>query len=610
MTEHTIVAVAGIGVLGAACQWFAWRLRLPAILFLLLSGIAVGPVAGWLAPDAVFGDLLFPLVSLAVGVILFEGALTLRFSEIAGLEKVVRRMVTTGLLATWIVIAVAARLLVGLSWELATLFGAIMVVTGPTVIAPMLRTVRPTARVASILRWEGIVIDPVGALLAVLVFQFILSTGGGAAVGQAALDFLSMVVVGSAVGLAAGFLLGEALRRDWIPEYLYNVVTLALVFGAFAGSNVIEAEAGLLAVTVMGIYLANRKGVPVDEILSFKESLSLLLISGVFILLAARLDLDRLRELGWTAVLVFGVVQFVARPLKVLACAWGSALSWRERALLSWIAPRGIIAAAISALFALELERRGFAQADLLVPLTFVVIIGTVVLQSLTAAPIARALRVAEPEPVGFLLVGANRLARMIGKALADHKLPVLLADTQWNAVMQARAAALRVFYGNPTSEHAELALDLAGIGRLLALSGDLHLNALACARFGRDFGAKRVYSVRPGTDAEALVSGGQACVYAFGDDVTLADLNRRLVRGAEVRSVALDESFGFAEFTERNGDRAVPLFAVDPKGRAAIFASGSEPAPAAGWSIIALLDPDAESRVQADSRQSGEKGD
>ncbi|MCC0017442.1 MAG: cation:proton antiporter, partial [Rhodobiaceae bacterium] len=203
MTEHTILTIAGIMALGGACQWLAWRVRLPAILFLLLSGLLIGPVTGWFDPDALLGDLLFPFVSLAVAVILFEGSLTLRFSEIRGLEKVVRRFVTSGVLVTWSVTAMATHWFVGFSWGLALLFGAIMVVTGPTVIVPMLRTVRPNAKIANILRWEGIVIDPIGALLAVLVFEFIVSSEAGGALGQTLLVFLTLIGMGTVIGLAA-----------------------------------------------------------------------------------------------------------------------------------------------------------------------------------------------------------------------------------------------------------------------------------------------------------------------------------------------------------------------------------------------------------------------
>jgi CPA1 family monovalent cation:H+ antiporter len=588
VNEHPIIALAAIGALGAAAQWLAWRVRLPAIVFLLLAGIAVGPVAGWLDPDALFGELLFPLVSLAVGLILFEGALTLRLSEIAGLERVVRRMVGSGALITWAVAATAAHLLAGLPWGVATLFGAIMTVTGPTVIVPMLRTVRPNVRVASVLRWEGIVIDPIGAFLAVLVFQFVLSAGEGGALLGTLWIFAKMTLSGLAVGAALAWLLGEALRRHLVPVYLYNVITLAAVFLALAVSDTLAHESGLLAVTVMGAMLANRKGVPVDEILEFKEHLSLLLIAGLFILLAARLDLDALRALGLASLGVFAAMQFLARPLKVLWSTLGSGLTWPERALLAWIAPRGIVAAAVSGVFAFQLEAQGVEGAGALVPLTFVVIIGTVVLQSFTAGPIARLLGVAEPEPRGLLIVGANPLARAIAKVLVDRKVPVLMTDTQWDSLSRARMLGIRTYFGNPLSEHAEVGLDLAGLGTMVAMSADPHLNALACERLARDLGPNKVYLLKvvPGESRSVASAGGR---YAFGPGASYERMTGDLARGAQFRVTTLTDAFGFEELRARQTDPFLPLFAIDPKGKLRVFATDSQFEPQAGWTVVAM---------------------
>ena len=604
MSENTIALLAGIGVIGGLCQWAAWRLRLPAILFLLLAGILFGPVAGGLDPDKLLGDLLFPFVSLAVSVILFEGSLTLKFSQIAGLEGVVRRFVTTGMLITWAVTTLATRWLVDFSWGIATLFGAIMVVTGPTVIQPMLRTVRPTAKVASILRWEGIIIDPIGALLAVLVYEFLVSAGSGGAFVDTLMVFFRVLLAGTAIGIGIGYLLGEALRRDWLPHYLYNVATLAAVMGAFAASNYMAHESGLLAVTVMGIYLANRKGVPVEEILEFKESLSLVLITGLFILLAARLDLALLQQLGWVSVQVFLVIQFIARPLEVAFVTRGSSLSWRERALLAWIAPRGIVAAAVVALFSLQLEARGFEEAVMLVPLTFVVIIGTVVLQSLTAAPLARVLKVAEPGSGGFLMVGANPLARAIARALTQQAVAVRLTDTLWDNVSRARMAGLKTYYGNPLSEHAENYLDTSGLGRVLALTADEHLNELACTRFKSYFGPKRSFALRVSPVEKGRKSVAVGGMWAFGDRANFVDMSRRLARGAEIRSTNISDAFTFENFTEKYGERATPLFGVDPKGRVEVFTTENLFVPKAGWTVIALIDPSPEgNRRQAENK-------
>jgi NhaP-type Na+/H+ or K+/H+ antiporter len=593
--QYTVLVIAGIGVVTIACQWFAWWVKLPAILFLLLAGILAGPVAGWLQPDELFGDLLFPFVSLSVAVVLFEGSLTLRFAEIRGLEQVVRRMVSSGLLVTWVVVALATYYLLAFPASLAVLFGAIAVVTGPTVIVPMLRTVRPNARISNVLRWEGIVVDPLGALLAVLVFEFIISDRAGAAWGHTLWTFARVVAVGLVFGIGSGYLMGLALRHHRLPEYLHNVAALALVFAVFALSDLVEAEAGLLAVTVMGMWLANMPGVNVGHILDFKESLSLMLISTLFIVLAARLDFSQVQQLGWAAAGVLAIIQFVARPLKVALSTRGSTLSWRERALLGWIAPRGIVAAAVAALFAFKLQAAGYPQAELLVPLTFLVIIGTVVLQSATAGLLARLLGVADPEPRGFLIVGANPIARVIAGALHTRGFATLLCDTSWANVSAARMHGLTAFYGSAVSEYADRRLDLVGLGRLLALSPQQEANVLAVHRYRREFGDKHLYVV--GSDNGAGGSKQSASLpagyIAFGQDVTYGRLSAALAVGADIHETALSENFDFDDYYRRYYKKAIPLFAVDPRGKLHVFAVGRELRPGPGWRLLSLVEPD-----------------
>lgn len=594
--EHMGPLLAAIAIASIACQWIAWRVRLPAILFLLGAGMLAGPVTGLINPDQLFGDLLFPMVSLSVAVILFEGSLTLDLDEIKGLGTVVRRLVTVGAMITWGVVALSAHHLLGFPWDISLLFGALVVVTGPTVIVPMLRTVRPNATVSSILRWEGIVIDPIGALLAVLVYEFILSsTLSEAGWASTLLVFGKVVGVGLILGLTSGYAMGEVLRRHLLPEYLHNLATLALVFGAFSLSNILAHESGLLAVTVMGMVMANMRGVHMREILNFKESLSVLLISGLFILLAARVDFSQFALLGWGAVLVLLVLQFIARPLAVLVATAGSTLNWRERAILSWIGPRGIVAAAVSALFALRMEQAGYPDAELLVPLTFAIIIGTVVLQSATASPLAKWLKVTEPEPTGFLVVGANSVARAIAQALRRRDIRVLLTDSNWENISAARMEGLPVYFGNPVSDHADRHLDLVGIGRVLGLSPQRELNVIASMRYKRDFGANRVYVLltsqdKRGSDKHQV--GLEHRGYTlFSEDMTYSKFASQLARGHEIRSTRLSDEFDFSAYRARYPE-CVPLFAMDHKGQLEAFVSGGSMRPVAGWTVISLLPP------------------
>lgn len=586
-----MMALAGIGIASLACQWFAWWVKLPAILFLLLLGLLAGPVFGVLDPDALFGDLLFPVVSLSVAVILFEGALTLRFDQIKGLETVVRRLVSTGVLVTWAVTALATRWFVGLSWELSVLFGALVVVTGPTVIVPMLRTVRPNARVSNILRWEGIVIDPVGALLAVLVFEFIVASGESQALSHTLFIFGKVLAVGLLLGAALGHGFGLLLRHHALPEYLHNTAALALVCGAFAVSDAVEPESGLLTVTVMGLWLANMPRVAVEDILHFKESLSVVLISALFILLAARIDVATVEQLGWAGLGVFLAIQLLARPFKVLVSTAGSDLRWAERLMLGWIAPRGIVAAAVTALFALRLQELGYAGAELLVPLTFSVIIGTVVLQSTTAGWIARRLGVAEPEPRGYLIIGANRVARALGVALQQHDVPVLLTSSHWDDIRAARMAGLPTFYGRAVSEHADHHLELVGMGQMLGLEPHAHLNALAAMRYAPEFGRNRVYQLAAPSDSgeREQVSSEHLGQTLFGDSVDYGQLAGLLANGASVSSTTLSESFDADAYERSRPAGSTPLFSLSPAGKLRPITSAAAPALGPGWTVLAL---------------------
>lgn len=596
MNETQILfAIGGIGAAALASQWLAWRLRLPAILFLLLSGLLAGPITGILDPQALFGDLLFPLVSLAVALILFEGSLTLHMSEWKEIGTVVHRLVTWGALITWAVIACATHYLLGFSWELALLFGTLTLVTGPTVIVPMLRVVRPKASIANILRWEGIAIDPIGALLAVVVFSFIVSIDDGSPWGHSLSTFGAVIGTGALLGVIGGWLFGQVLKRHWLPEYLHNLASLAAVLGIFITSNQLMHESGLLAVTVMGMWLANMRGVDVRQILHFKENLSVLLISGLFILLAARLDLNALIALGPVTLVLLAIIQFVARPLSVFVCTLGSSLNWRERSLLAWIAPRGIVAAAVSAIFALRLQEAGDEQAVLLVPLTFLVIIGTVVLQSATARPLARLLKVAEPAPSGFLIVGANPVARAMGKALQSLGNRVLLTDSSWENTRAARMANLPTYFGNPTSQHAEANLDMVGLGHLIALSPSSELNALACMHFRHDFAATNRFTLPSGNDSRRSdkhrSSDGVRGRNLGSTAISFPQFASRLSKGAEIRTTTLKAAFGWKEYQELHGDSALLLMARDPKGWIHVATQPLDFEPEADWTLVSLID-------------------
>jgi NhaP-type Na+/H+ or K+/H+ antiporter len=584
--------LAGMLGIGFLAQWLAWRVKLPAILFLLLAGIVLGPLTGLLQPDKLLGDLLFPIVSLSVALILFEGSLSLRFHELPDIGHVVRGLVSYGAIVALLMLAAAAHYVAGLSWEISLLFGALTCVTGPTVIAPMLRTVRPNARIANVLRWEGIVIDPLGALFAVLAYEAIVSHRQGHTIGV----FLGTVICGAVIGALAAWGLGTLLRRQLIPEYLQNYGALAAVLLAFSISNTIAHESGLLAVTIMGIALGNMRHVHIDDILDFKEHLTTLLVSTLFILLAARLQWPSLSML-WAGFVVFLLAQLIVRPVTVFIASLGSSLTWRERALIAWVAPRGIVAASVSALFALRLSKLdNMSGADALVPLVFILIIGTVVLQSATSRPLGMWLKVVEPEPRGVLVFGSDQVARVFARALADAGFRVVIADDQWNNVRIARMEGLATFYGNPASHYAERNLDLSGIGHLLAMSTHSERNSLVSVHYRQEFGHSKVFLLRNLSSEESAgrAATAEATVAAalISDEMTHGKLDELLQQGWRAKSTRITATFGWSHFVAQYGWQTMPLFGVDEKGDLRIASASRPVEPKAGWMVIALVPP------------------
>lgn len=592
MHAHEIVVLCGIVAAGFVCQWIAWRVRLPAILFLLLTGIAIGPVFGLLQPDELLGDLLLPIVSIAVAIILFEGSLTLKFSEIRGRGAVVRNLVSVGVLITWIASAAAAYYLFGWDIYLSALFGAIVTVSGPTVVMPLLRTVRPVSSVASILRWEAILIDPLGAILGLLVFDVIIATQSSEGLSHVLLLVGILVATGLVLGVLGGYLFGMAIRHRVIPDFLRNYAGLAALLTVFAAAEAIRGESGLLAVTVMGVWLANMRDVELDDVLNFKESLTLVLVAALFIVLAARLNITALQQLGWGAVVLLLLLQFVVGPMRAFVSSIGSPLNTREMLFLGWVFPRGIVAAAISALFALRLEQIGYADADGLVPAVFAVIIGTVVIQSVSTKFVARTLGVAEPAPTGVLIIGANPFGIATAKALSDCGVSVQVADSHWASIREARMIGIPTFYGSAVSSYAEDNLEMTGLGNLLAASRSPGLNELACVRFTEEFGRNHVFTLSTEDEGEHekhKVSGEQRGRVLFGGEHSLGDILRRLAAGDELKTTQLTDEFGVDDFAARY-EGSWLLFVIDPDGHVHFSAADQGFKPSTGWTVAALV--------------------
>lgn len=555
-SHHATFALPLLVALGLGAQWLAAALKLPAILPLLLTGFLVGPLTGWLHPAQVLGKTgLSAMTSLAVGIILFEGGLTLNAKDVTGQGRTVLSLISLGAVLTWGLAAAAAHLITGLPWSIAALFGALVIVTGPTVIAPLLRNVRPNANVSSVLRWEGILIDPVGALAAAVAFEWIRAQGSGEAVAGILGHILAYGVAGSLVGLVMGYALSYALRRHWLPDHLINPMTLGWVLLGLALSNMLVEESGLLATTVMGMVIANTPVPHREGLLHFKEELVTVLLSTLFVALSANVAPESLRSmLTPQPLLLLLALVVLVRPISVLVSTWRSGLTLREKLFITYLGPRGIVAAAVSGLFAARLAELGVAGADTLVTLVFTVIVGTVVLASLSAKPVARALGVAGADPTGFLLVGAHPLARDLAHTLQEAQVPVTLADTNRDNVMQARMMGLRAHYGSPLSEHAADHLNLEGVGALIAMTPNDEANALAAHKFVKDFGRAGVYQLAPDrpdsrTQLADDATGRSAFITADGQNPTFEQVQRLYRTGAKVRRTKLTDSYSLSDY-------------------------------------------------------------
>ena len=601
MSDSILVQITLILFLGIGSQWLASRLRLPAILLLLVVGFVVGPLMNhrWVNPDALMGDLLMPLVSLSVGLIMFEGGLTLKFRELDAIGSVVMRLISIGALITWGLSLLLARLALGWDWPLCALVGAILVVTGPTVILPLLRFLQPTRQVASALKWEGIMIDPVGALLALLVFETIHHGLGehGAQWTQfpnhALMGFFWTLLIGGVVGSVGAGLVYFFFKHHWVHEHQQTPFALMVAVSAFTLSNHFQHESGLLATTLMGVILANQSQVDVRHVLAFKENLVVLMISTLFIVLSARLELAT-----FSALPVFGSLCFllglllVVRPLTVWVSCLGSSLNRSERLFLSWMAPRGIVAAAVASVFSMRLVDAGMAEAAQLTPVVFMVIVGTVLVYGLTAGPVARWLGVSNPDPQGVLIAGAHTLGRSLGKVLKESGFRVLMVDNNPQNIHQARMDGLPVHFGSILGDHLEDDLDLAGIGRLIALTPNHRVNSLAALHFSELFGEREVYQladIASNHSKRDAFSAGLQGKTLFHESASYAQLQERLQQDQRIKCTSLTESYTFEDAKQSMGETLLPLFIIHSKGALQIIQAGQSVQPTPGQTLISL---------------------
>ncbi|MFN2260499.1 MAG: cation:proton antiporter, partial [Psychroflexus sp.] len=523
----------------------------------------------WNGESGLFpGESLFYFVSLAIGIILFEGGLTLRRGEILNVGPVIVKLITVAVIITFVGAGMAAHWILGLSWQISLLFSGLIIVTGPTVITPILRNIPLKKDVATILKWEGILIDPIGALVAVLVFEFISAGGGEAFTTTALIEFGKIVLFGFTFGFTFAKALTLAIKSKIIPHYLLNVFTLATVLGVFVLADHFAHESGLLAVVVMGIIMGNTNLPNLKELLYFKESLSVLLISILFILLAANINFDNLiMVFNWETLILFAVVVFVVRPLGVFLSSYNSTLETREKLFISWVGPRGIVAAGVASLFGLKLVDQEVTNAELITPLVFVIVLGTVLLNATTARPFARLVGVFLKDSQGILIVGSSSFSRIIAKYLKDNDRHVVIVDNNKSNIDKAKGMGIEAINANIYSDDLIDNVELSDVGYLMALTGNTAVNKKAIENFSKQFGEQGTFRVISSEEMEDPENNPDDGLFSQTDDyIKLVNLTRKYPEIHEIDLNSEEHFQGLIEISKVEPE-IIPLFIKKPDG-------------------------------------------
>jgi len=606
--EQQALVIALIGALGIGAQWLAWRTGWPGIALMLAAGFIAGPVTGLINPEHVFGDLLEPMVSIAVAIILFEGGLSLSFRELHKTDGAVTRLVLLGVPIGWFLGALACYYVAGLIWPIAILFAGILVVTGPTVVLPLLRQSNIAARPQAILKWEAIVNDPVGALCGVLTYEYLRRMDEGGTLAAVGLSLIAAAALAGLIGWLAARAIGWAFPRGYVPEYLKAPVLLVAVIGVFVLSNMIQGETGLLTVTVMGIALANMRFTSLRDIQPFKENVTVLLVSGVFIILSASLDLEALRKFEWRFFAFLFALLFLVRPATVLLSLAFSRVPWNDRLLIAWIAPRGIVAVAISGLFALRLNNLGYEDGTILVTLSFAVVVTTIIAHGFSIKAVARLLKVTGPSERGLLIVGSTPWSLALARQLQQIEVPVTIADNSWQRLAAARQANIPTYHGEILAEATEERLDLGQFQVLAAVSDNEAYNTLVCNEFAPDLGRDNVYQLGDASedDHRSLPDSlrGRAL---FASGLGVEEILDRERAAWTFRKTRVSDQFDFDTVRADLPAEADMLLLLRKDGVMRFFTHASRPQAQPGDTIISYVPPDTSKRQ---GRKNGRNGD
>lgn len=559
-----LLTISGLLLLCLACLYVAWRFTFPAIVLYAVIGIILGQGLGILDPKETLGDYYHGLIALAVAIILFEGGLHLNLKGLRESKSGAQRLLFMSTPLNMLLNAAAAHHIAGFSWELSWVLAALFIITGPTVVMPLLQQNKVRPKISAMLKWEAIVNDPVGALLTVFAFEYMTVMSASDSTTSSTLLFIATIILIAGAAGGAAIIMRNAFNNGYVPEYLKQPIILTAVITLFAVSDVLQHEGGLIAVTVFGVALANCKFASVHDTKRFKEYIAILLIGIIFILISSTLRFETMGQLSFGAVGFVLMAIFVTRPISVFVTTLGSNMTWREKLFIGWIAPRGIVCAVTAGLIAGSGQG---TELELVLPITFLMIFATVVFHGFSMGWLAKKLNLAS-HAHGVLLVGSNPFSIALAGILKKQNIPVLITDTNWHQLKPARMADIPVYYGEILSEEVFYDLGLEQYSYLILATPNGAYNSLVSENYVHLFGRHRVFQIAIEKNQEKVRGdvdySQKGPLLAAG--YTLNELVTKAVQGWKGKSVNITEEYTLEQYKGAADENQIPLFLIISK--------------------------------------------
>ena len=487
-------------------QYIGWKFKIPSIVIFILFGILLGPILGFINPQESLGEGFNIFIEFAVVILLFEGGLNLKFKELKEVSFGVKRLTTAGVVVNFFLAFYAGQYIAGLSKPISAVIAAILVVTGPTVIIPLLRQAKLPKRVSQYLKWEGIINDPLGVLLVTLVYQYITIAGQDGAIEVIVFALFKAIIFSIIITFAFGNAIQFIFNRTAFPDFLKVPFILSIILMIFIISKQVQDGSGLLAVTMLGMYFANRKLLVFSELKKFKESITVFTVPLIFILLSASINFKFFTDLNIRQILFILFLTLFCRLIAIFFVTFYSKMSWQERIFVGWVGPRGIVAASVAGIIGLRLSKLGYENADFILPIVFSVIICTITIHGLSLQKVAKLLGLNVKCGKGLVIIGASPWATELALELKEININTLMIDSAWYKLKSPRQLGLETYFGEAISALEEGNIDLTEYSYLLAATDSSTYNSLVCSTFSEDLGLNNVYQIPLGNEHDSVI--------------------------------------------------------------------------------------------------------